>query len=233
MTQIEEPVRRDDHPGDGIARGTARMEAFADAVFAIALTLPVVEIEVPEPGPHFTAELAALWPSYLGYALSALVIGTYWINHHFSGGIYRTTGHRFLVATLIFLIAIGFIAFPTRVFAEHVMDPSSRASAAQFYAVSLGVTSLAWWLKWRTGVVHNDVDQRLERAYVERLNRKYRLALILMILATALAFVRWEIGLFLTLLITLTFLRSPETPVYRTEAPIVEGEQEPTGKAAI
>jgi uncharacterized membrane protein len=222
--QHEEPVRRDDHPGDGIARGTARMEAFADAVFAIALTLPVVEIELPPAGPDFAGALSELWPSYLGYALSALVIGTYWINHHFSGGIYRTTGHRFLVATLIFLIAIGFIAFPTRAFAEHIMEPEAREQAAQFYALALGFTSLAWWVKWRTGLAQGDVDQRLDPAYVQRLNRKYFRAVMLMVAATALAFVRWEAGLGLTLLITLSYLRSPETPVYRTEAPIVEGE---------
>lgn len=63
------PPRRDDHPGDGAARGTIRMEAFADAVFAIAMTLPIVHFDIPEPGPDYGIRLLALWPSYLGYAL--------------------------------------------------------------------------------------------------------------------------------------------------------------------
>ena len=99
------------------------MEIFADAVFAIAFTLPMVEMKLPEAGPAFERQLLELWPSYLGYALSTLVIGIYWAHHHFSGAIYRTTGHRFLLATLLFLAAIGFIAFPTRAFAEHIHDP--------------------------------------------------------------------------------------------------------------
>src|SRR3712207_4376036 len=126
--------RRDEHPGDGVARGTARMEAFADGVFAIAFTLPIVEFALPHVGGKpLGDELVALWPDYLGYALASLVIGLYWEHHHFSGAIYRTTGHYFNLATVLFLAAIGFIAFPARVFAEHVAhhDPAEQAAAAR------------------------------------------------------------------------------------------------------
>ena len=222
---IDQPVRRDGHPGDGIARGTARMEAFADAVFAIALTLPAVEIELPEGGRDFGEQLAALWPSYLAYGLSALVIGIYWVHHHFPGGIYRTTGHRFLLATLLFLIAIGFIAVPVRAFAEQIANPETREAGAIFLAVSLAATALAWWIKWRTGLAQGDVDKRLEPAYVARLNRKYAITTALMIGAGALSFVRWEAGLALAAVVTLFYLRAPETPIYRREAPVVEGEE--------
>lgn len=222
----EKPVRRDDHPGDGVARGTARMEIYADAVFAIAFTLPVVELVLPEAGRGaLDAQIAALWPSYLGYILSALVIGIYWVQHHFTGAIYRTTGHHFLVATVLFLIAIGFIAFPTRVFAEHIADAEARETGAIFYTLTLSVTALAWWIKWRTGLAYGDVDDRLDPAYVARLNRTYAFSTILMAAAAALAFVRWEAGLALAALVTLSYLRAPETPVYLEEAPAVEGEE--------
>ncbi|CAA9517131.1 MAG: hypothetical protein AVDCRST_MAG62-879 [uncultured Sphingomonas sp.] len=58
------------------------MEAFADGVFAIAFTLPVVEIVLPDPeGPtsHLGADLLELWPSYLGYLLASAVIGLHWL----------------------------------------------------------------------------------------------------------------------------------------------------------
>jgi uncharacterized membrane protein len=66
------------------------MEAFAEAVFAIAITLPIVEIQVPrvESGAALAVALLELWPSYLGYWLSFLVIGLYWIHHHFGGRIF-------------------------------------------------------------------------------------------------------------------------------------------------
>jgi uncharacterized membrane protein len=220
----DQPPRQDDHPGDGVTRGTTRMEIFADAVFAIAFTLPMVELKLPEAGSGFQRDLIELWPSYLGYALSSFVIGIYWVHHHFSGAIYRTTGHRFLLATLLFLAAIGFIAFPTRAFAEHLQDPAARASGAIFYTLALAVTAIAWLIKWRTGCIMGDVDDRLDPAYVGRLTRKYYWTTALMAAAAGLAFLRWELGLALAGLVTLSYLRPPETPVYTERAPIVEEE---------
>src|SRR3712207_2030261 len=115
------PVRRDDHEGEGATRGTPRMEAFADAVFAIAFTLPIVNIAMPLLGTRHNdlgTALRDLFPAFAGYGLASLVIGLYWVHHHFSGAIYRTTGHWFLLATVVFLTMIGFIAYPARVLAE-------------------------------------------------------------------------------------------------------------------
>lgn len=211
--------RRDEHPGDGVVRATSRLEGYTDAVFAIAFTLPVVEIQLPEPGGDYGRQLLELWPSYLGYLLSALVIGLYWAHHHFSGAIYRTTGHRFLLATLLFLVAIGFVAFPTRAFAERITDPTARESGAIFYTLALSATATTWWIKWRTGRAMGEVDARLDPAYVDRLDRKYGWSAIIMIAAGMLVFVRWEVGLALAAAVTLFYLRAPETPVYLNEAP--------------
>lgn len=219
-----EPPRLDAHPGEGALRGTQRMEIYADAVFAIAFTLPVVELRIPEPGPDYGARLLELWPEYLGYALSALVIGVYWVHHHFSGAIYRTAGHHFLLATVLFLAAIGFIAFPTRAFTEHIQDPGAREAGAIFYTCALAAIAVTWLLKWKTGCATGDVDDRLDEAYVRRLNRKYEATTVLMIAAAGLSFLSWQTGLGLAAAVTLFYLRAPETPVYITEAPKVEGE---------
>jgi len=220
----EETPRIDDHPGEGAVRGTQRMEIFADAVFAIAFTLPVLELKVPEPGPHFADELIALWPFYLAYALSALVIGLYWVHHHFSGAVYRTTGHHFLLATVLFLATIGFIAFPSRVFAERVMEPEAREGAAIFYACALAATALAWLIKWRTGCATGDVDDRLDRQYVARLSRKYAIATALSVAGAALSFLVWQAGLALALAVILFYVRAPETPLYPGKSPEASGE---------
>jgi uncharacterized membrane protein len=216
--------RRDDHPGEGAARGAGRMEAFADAVFAIAFTLPVVHIEMPTGREPLTTELLALWPAYLGYGLASLVIGIYWVHHHFSGAIYRTVGHWFNVATVTFLAAIGFIAFPVRVFSENLQHPEAQASAGLALTLCLAVTAVTWWIKWQTGRHWGHVDGRLAAAYVRRLNTRYNLATALALAAAALGFVRWEIGLGLVSLVTLFYLLPPPTPAYVEEAPIIEGE---------
>lgn len=231
MTEVRhdpnEPARRNDHHGEGATRGTARMEAFADAVFAIAFTLPVVHIAFPaveRDGAELGRELVALWPAYLSYALASLVIGLFWVHHHFSGAIYRTTGHWFLLATVVFLAAIGFIAFPARVFAEHMLDPAAREAASRYWVVSMAMVSLGWLFKWTVGLRRCQVDSRLDLDYVKRLDRGYKWLGALSVLAAMLAFVSWQAGLALSGLVTLYYLRPPETPVYRTEAPIVEGE---------
>jgi len=220
----DEPIRRDTFDRDGAARGTARMEAFADAVFAIAFTLPVIAIEVPEGGADLLAELLRLWPSYLGYLIASVVIGLYWALHHFSGAIYRTTGHYLNLATVLFLTMIGFIAFPARVFAEQVADPVHRADAAQYLAVSLALTAASWLIKWTVGRRTGHVDARLDPAYLHRLDRKYWLSTGVLILAAALSFLSWQAGLAIAAAVTLYYFRPPETPRYQSEAPAVEGE---------
>jgi len=230
MADPEKPgrtPRRDDLPGEGASRGTTRMEAFADAVFAIAFTLPVVEIEMPEAGAPIGEQLLELWPSYLGYALASLAIGIYWVHHHFSGAIYRTVGHWFNMATVLFLGAIGFIAFPARVFAEHIADADleARGSAAVAFTLTLSATALTWWIKWNTGRRLGHIDERLEPAYVARLNHRYNVATGLMLVAAAVVFLSWQVGLALASAVTLFFMLAPPTPVYRTTAPVVEGEE--------
>ena len=224
---IHAPARRDEIEGEGAIRGTARMEAFADGVFAIAFTLPIVGIAFPgiaRGGEVLGSDLIVLWPAYLGYALASLIIGLYWVQHHFSGAIYRTTGHWFLLATVLFLTMIGFVAFPARVFAEHLPDAAARPAGAQYLVVTLAITSLCWLVKWTVGRTHGQVDARLEPAYVNRLDRHFRALALGNVLAALLVFVRWEVGLGLSMLLLLWLALPPETPRYITESPIVEGE---------
>jgi uncharacterized membrane protein len=182
-----------------------------------------VEIALPDHGgPALGRELLELWPDYLGYALASVVIGLYWEHHHFSGAIYRTTGHYFNLATVLFLAAIGFIAFPARVFVEHLNDPEGQAVAAQYFAVALAGTALCWLLKWTIGRTHGNVDRRLDPDYVKRLSRRYYMTSGLMTAGAALSFLNWQAGLGLCAVTSLSYLLPPETPVYPAETPVVE-----------
>jgi len=222
-----EPPRRDELVGGGAIRGTARMEAFADGVLAIAFTLPIVEIVIPSierDGAQLGHDLAALAPHYAGYILASAVIGLYWVQHHFSGAIFRTTGHWFVIATTFFLAAIGFIAFPARVLTEHFPDAAARPAAAQYWVVSLSAVSLAWLVKWSVGVRRGHIDPRLEPDYVRHLIRRFRLVAAGNVAAAMLVFVSWQAGLALSALLMAWLLLPPETPRYTTRAPVIEGE---------
>lgn len=225
---LNNPARRDELDGEGAIRGTARMEAFADAVFAIAFTLPVVHIVMPDvdkPGAMLGSELGHLAPEYAGYLLASVVIGLYWVQHHFSGAIFRTTGHWFVIATTVFLAAIGFVSFPARVLAEHFLDSAARPAAAQYWVVSLALVSLAWLLKWSVGAHRGHIDPRLEPGYVRRLMRNFRLVALGNVAAGALVFIHWPSGLLLSGLMMGWLLLPPDTPRYITEAPAIEGEE--------
>ena len=224
---LNTPARRDELEGEGAIRGTARMEAFADGVFAIAFTLPVIDLLMP-PAEHDGAllgkELAELVPQFAGYVIASAVIGLYWVQHHFSGAIFRTTGHWFVIATTLFMAAIGFIAFPARVLAEHFSDPNARAVAAQYWVVALAALSLAWLIKWSVGVSRGHTDARLEPHYVRRLMRNFRMITAGHVIAAGLVFFHWPSGLILSGLMIAWLLLPPPTPRYTTDAPIIEGE---------
>jgi uncharacterized membrane protein len=98
---------------------TSRIEAFSDGVFAIAITLLVIEIGVPHLGdePEGTM-LVDRWPSYLGYVISFLVISTVWANHHNRFRFIVRSDHVLLFLNTLFLMCVAFIPFPTTLLAE-------------------------------------------------------------------------------------------------------------------
>lgn len=226
-TRADEPVRRDAVEGEGAIRGTSRMEAFADGVFAIAFTLPIFNVALPAlqgSGAGFGARLLAGWPENLSYLFASLVIALYWVHHHFSGAIYRTTGHHFLLATALFLTMIGYISFPIRAFTESLTHPAALPDAAIFLAWSLALTSITWLVKWTIGNAHGHVDTRLDPAYVARLTRRYRTMTAWNVGAALVTLVSWPVGIALSAVGVLYKLKTPETPRYLTEAPAIEGE---------
>jgi uncharacterized membrane protein len=202
------------------------MEAFADGVFAIAFTLPIFNVIAPEfreGGRHLGMDLAAAWPQDLGYLLASVIIGLYWVHHHFSGAIYRTTGHWFLLATAIFLAMIGYIAFPARIFAESLVHPAALPDAATFLVDMLALTSISWLLKWNVGMSRGNVDPRLRRNYVRRLNRRYWIKTACYVGAAIVVRFSWPVGLALAALSLLHLIWPPETPRYVETAPQIDG----------
>jgi uncharacterized membrane protein len=99
----------------GTERGTERIEAFSDGVFAIAITLLVLEIKIPhlQGGSNLFSSLLGLWPAYFGYVLSFVMIGIYWASHHYIFKLFRKTNHALNLLNLLFLLFIAFLPLPT------------------------------------------------------------------------------------------------------------------------
>jgi uncharacterized membrane protein len=168
----------------------SRLEAFSDGVFAIAITLLVLEIVVPhieEPGDLGQA-LLDLWPSYLAYATSFLTIGIMWINHHTVMAQIDRIDRRFMLATIGLLLCIAFVPFPTRLVAEHVRDSSAR-DAALAYGFTLTTTAVFFSTVWFYAargrrLLREDADPRV----VAGISRSYLPGPWIYLTATLIAF---------------------------------------------
>jgi uncharacterized membrane protein len=137
-------------PEESSSRELDRLIFFSDAVFAIVMTLLVLEIRVPDVPSDVAAQevpglVFELWPKIFSYVLSFLVIGLYWIGHHQTFRYVRSYDRTLLWLNLVFLLSISFIPFPTDLLGEY----GGLRFAVIFYAASLGMARLllamVWW----------------------------------------------------------------------------------------
>jgi uncharacterized membrane protein len=117
---------------------TNRLEAFSDGVIAIAITLLVLDIKVPDPNATSSLEhaLGEMWPNYAAYVVSFLTIGIIWINHHALVRRLREADHSVLLLNLFLLLTIGVLPFTTALLAAYIGEDGEHLAAA-VYAGSL------------------------------------------------------------------------------------------------
>ena len=174
--------------------GVARIEAFSDGVFAIAITLLVFGLKAPAPevaaAEGLWRALARLWPSFVAYALSFAIIGIMWANHHNIFRYIERANHAFVMWNLGLLFCVGFLPFPTAVLAEYLPSPPQRTAGAVFYGATLTVTAVFFNLLWRYAaggrrLLRPGADPEL----VAAVTREYRLGPPIYAMATAAAYV--------------------------------------------
>jgi uncharacterized membrane protein len=128
---------------------TGRTEAFSDGVIAIAITLLILEVNVPETAfDNLWQGILDQWPSYLAYVTSFLTIGVVWLVHH---GIFRRlqyANRRLMVINLVLLMAVSFLPFPTKLMAEAIDRSDAERAAVIFYGAALLVTQLLLSALW-------------------------------------------------------------------------------------
>lgn len=131
-------------------KSTARIEAFSDGVFAIAITLLVLEIRAPDvgAGESLAAALRHLWPSYIGYGVSFITVGVMWANHHTMFKDIDRHDHTLVVVNLLLLMAISFLPFPTAVLAKYLRDEHQRLTATLAYGATIEVIAALFQVLW-------------------------------------------------------------------------------------
>jgi uncharacterized membrane protein len=125
---------------------TSRLEAFSDGVIAVAITLLVLDIKVPNPADtaHLGHALAHMWPTYAAYVTSFITIGIIWINHHAMISRLRQADHVILTLNLLLLLTIGVLPFATSLMATYLRESQGQHLAAAVYAGTLLVMSIAF-----------------------------------------------------------------------------------------
>lgn len=131
---------------------TSRVETFSDSVFAIALTLLILGIKVPDLSDFASNEklyraLFNLWPSYFAFILSFTAVLIMWINHHGFFKYLKKIDSAFLFANGFLLLTVTFINFPTAVLAKY-FDTEAFNIASAFYCGSMVLISVSFNLLW-------------------------------------------------------------------------------------
>jgi hypothetical protein len=117
-----------------VQRDTMRLVAFSDGVFAITITLLVLEIKPPADNENLLHDLLALWPSYLAYAVTFLFIGQVWANHHVMFDHIRTADRTVLLLNTLLRMVVAFLPFATSVLAGALRSGDGQHTAVVFYA---------------------------------------------------------------------------------------------------
>jgi TMEM175 potassium channel family protein len=149
-------------PAKAPAFRTTRMEAFSDGVFAIAITLLVLEIAVPA-GSEADLLGAVLdqWPSYLAYLVSFSTIGAIWLEHTVITEFWERATSVFIRLNLLLLVVVSFLPFPTKLLGEYVGEEAPARVAVTIYGLNLflasALVSLLWRYAVREGLIRPDV----------------------------------------------------------------------------
>ncbi|GIF74011.1 TMEM175 family protein [Asanoa siamensis] len=131
-----------------LLRSPGRLVAFSDGVFAIAVTLLVLEIVPPDDFGDLTHGLGRLWPSYLAYVVSFLNIGQVWINHHVMFDRVRHVDRGVLFLNTLLLMVIGFLPFSTSLLAGALRAEEGIGTAIVFYGTTLWSAAALFNLIW-------------------------------------------------------------------------------------
>ncbi|HEV2471380.1 MAG TPA: TMEM175 family protein, partial [Chthonomonadales bacterium] len=173
---------------------TGRVEAFSDGVFAIAITLLVLNLHVPAAaqvtaGLSLAAILQRQWPAFLAFTISFATILIMWTNHHKLFMQIRKIDHWFLVFNGVLLFFVTFIPYPTALLAEHIRSKGA-VTAAAVYSGSYFLIAVAFNLVWRYAANGERLLKRpVDREMVRRINRDYAFGPGLYFVSFALAFV--------------------------------------------
>ncbi|MBV9387537.1 MAG: DUF1211 domain-containing protein [Chroococcidiopsidaceae cyanobacterium CP_BM_ER_R8_30] len=189
---------------------TGRIEAFSDGVFAIAITLLVLNIRVPQtqevlPSLGLLTLLLRQWPFFLAFFLSFMTILVMWVNHHTLFNHIRRTDGPFLFLNGFLLLLVTFVPFPTALLAEFIEHSEAKVAAVVYSGTYLCI-ALAFSALWKyASTNYRLLDKHISRAQVERINIHYRVGPPAYLVAFVVSFLNVAASVGICMLLALWF----------------------------
>jgi TMEM175 potassium channel family protein len=187
---------------------TGRVEAFSDGVFAVAITLLVLNIQAPSDvlaDSQLLNILLGRWPNYLAFVTSFATVGIMWINHHRLFNHIKRIDTVLLLLNLNLLMVIVFVPFPTALLAQYISHTDQRLSAL-FYSGTFVVLAIFFNLLWRYATYKGRLlGKNADLAAVRGISRQYLFGPLLYGVAFGLAWINVPASVVLNLLLAVFF----------------------------
>jgi TMEM175 potassium channel family protein len=195
---------------------TTRLETFSDGVFAIAITLLVLELGVSAETHDLGGALLHIWPSYFAYVTSFLTIGVIWVNHHVLFEFVDRVDRPLLFLNTLLLMVVAFTPFPTRLVAEFLRRGDDERTAALAYGITFVIMAVLFQLLWRwisTG--RRLIRPGIEQSALDDITRSYNPGIPIYGAATLVALASPLASIALYLAIALFYALPPALLRYR------------------
>ena len=188
----------------------SRIETLTDGVFAIVMTILVLEITVPQI-PHSEAaielpkQLFELWPVIQSYGTSFIILGFFWIAHDYQFHYVKRANRTFLWITIFYLMFIAFVPFSTSLIGEY----GDQQISVIIYAVNISIIGFWEYIRWKYATKdHQLVDSDLNRTFITKMSRRFLLGPTIYLIAVAISFVSTQLSLVIFIATPLYFLVS-------------------------
>ena len=183
---------------------TSRIEAFSDGVFAIAITLLILNVQVPPVSTgHLGAALTRQWPTYTAYLISFAFIGIMWVNHHRLFNHIRRSDNGLMFLNLLLLLGVSVVPFPTALMAAHYYAPGRTLAAAIFNGTYVMI-AIFFNILWRHIVRGGLLDSATQES-AEAISRQYAVGPVSYLICFALTWVSVPASLIMNIALAVFF----------------------------
>ena len=180
-----------------------RLETLADGIFAIAMTILVLELRLPEPSTDLPHELVALAPRFATFVISFIVLGVYWFAHHQTFYFLVRVNRTVVWLNILFFMGAALIPFVASVLGDHPLDPVALGLYGAVLGLLAALGLVIWWyITGDRGLVHEKLDPDL----VRKVRLWISLGPLISLGAVALAFVNPVVALVVYLALPLIFI---------------------------